>query len=70
MRIKSLAFAMGLGRRERKMEAVCVTRFPPVPLIPKRESGSGTLFNVKLTVNLITMEIASPTRQPSEKNPE
>jgi hypothetical protein len=40
------------------------------PLIPKRESGSGTPFNVKLTVNLITMEIASTTRQPSEKNPE
>jgi hypothetical protein len=40
------------------------------PLVPKRASGSGTPFGVKVTVNLITLEIGSTISLPAEKNSE
>jgi hypothetical protein len=40
------------------------------PLVPKMGSGSGTPFRVKVTVNLITLEIGSTTHLPAEKNSE
>jgi hypothetical protein len=40
------------------------------PLVLKKESSSGTPFSVKVTVNLIALEIASTTEVPSAKNPE